>query len=63
MTLAAKELAMTQPGVTQHIRNLEKVLSLQFFHRNGKRLIPSKEAEVLYESLNDSLEKLESVLF
>lgn len=62
MTLAAKEMAMTQPGVTQHIRNLEEVLKVKLFERAAKKLIPSKEAEVLYSALVESIENLENVL-
>jgi DNA-binding transcriptional LysR family regulator len=62
MTLAAQEMGMTQPGVTQHIKNLEALLNVELFHRTGKKLIPSKSAEVLYEGLNESLENIETLL-
>lgn len=63
MTLAAKELGMTQPGVTQHVRNLESLLNVQLFHRLGKKLIPTKEAEAFYQGLSENLENIESLLF
>lgn len=62
MTLASKELAMTQPGVTQHIRNIENALNIQLFHRIGKKLVPTKEAETLYDGLFSPLEEIESSL-
>ena len=62
MTLAAKELAMTQPGVTQHIKNLERSLNIQLFHRMGKKLVASKEAENLYNGTHSSLAEIESTL-
>ena len=62
MTLAARELGMTQPGVTQHIHNLEAILELELFHRIGKKLIPSKQAEFIHEGLSTSLENIESIL-
>ncbi len=62
MTLAAKELGMTQPGVTQHIKNLETLLNVEFFHRLGKRLIPTKEAESFYQGLSENLESIENLL-
>lgn len=62
MTLAAKELGMTQPGVTQHIKNLESVLNVNFFQRVGKKLIPTKEAEILYQGLSENLESIETLL-
>lgn len=63
MTLAAKELGMTQPGVTQHIKNLESVLNVNFFQRVGKKLIPTKEAEILFQGVSENLESIESLLF
>lgn len=62
MTLASKELGMTQPGVTQQIRNLEQTLDVELFHRLGKRLVPTKESDVLFESLSHSLAEIETVL-
>lgn len=62
MTLAAKELGMTQPGVTQHIRNMENYLDVELFHRLGKKLVPTKEAEAIYDALNDSLNNIEAIL-
>ncbi len=53
---------MTQPGVTQQIRNLEKTLDVELFHRMGKKLVPTKEADILFESLSQSLTEIESVL-
>lgn len=62
MTLAARELGMTQPGVTQHIHNLEFVLDTELFHRVGKKIIPTKHAEFIYEGLTQSLENIEALL-
>jgi DNA-binding transcriptional LysR family regulator len=62
MTLAAKELGMTQPGVTQHIKNLETLLNVEFFHRLGKKLIPTKEAESFYQGLSENLDSIENLL-
>lgn len=62
MTLASKELGMTQPGVTQHIKNLENILNVPLFLRMGKKLVPTKEAEILFEGLNESLNNIETLL-
>ncbi len=62
MTLAAKELGMTQPGVTQHIKSLETVLNVNLFQRQGKRLIPTKDAETFYLGLSENLESIENLL-
>ena len=62
MTIAARELGMTQPGVTQQIKNLEYMLDVELFHRMGKKLVPTKEADVLFESLGPSLSDIENVI-
>lgn len=37
-SLAARRLAMTQPGVSQHLSRLEREIGRQLFDRKGKRL-------------------------
>lgn len=60
MTGAAKELAMTQPGVSQHIQNLESDLGLQLFVREHKKIIPTKAAVELFNRTIDFTSNLES---
>jgi len=62
MTLAAKELGMTQPGVSQHISTLESDLSLQLFVRDRKKIIPTKGAVTLYNSSIELVNNLQSTL-
>lgn len=47
-TLAAKELAMTQSGVSQHIAILEDILGTFLFERVGRVIQPTKTAEKFY---------------
>lgn len=51
MSKAASELHMTQPGVTQHIQNLELSLSQKLFDRVNKKLIPTTYAHSIYEQV------------
>lgn len=64
-TRAAYNLSLSQPAVTQHIKQLENELNIKIFHRVKNKFIPTKEGELLieyarknialYESLNQSL--------
>ena len=35
---ASKELFLTQPAISKHIRRLEENLNIQLFERNGKTI-------------------------
>lgn len=62
MTKAADFLHITQSGVSQHIAQLESSLDITLFSRAKKRLIPTKEAEVLYEQCSRQFQNLERTL-
>lgn len=62
MTKAAEILHITQSGVSQHISQLEFSLEVELFSRAKKRLIPTKEAEVLYEQCSKQFQNLERTL-
>ena len=44
---AAKELRLTQPSISQRIRELESTLDTSLFLRNGPRIKPTAEAHAL----------------
>ena len=46
---ASKELNLTQPTISSHIKILEEEFDLKLFERMGRTVIPTKQAEVLYE--------------
>ncbi len=46
-TAAADALSLTQPAVSQHIRQLEKENGITIFHRAGGQLKPTPEGEIL----------------
>lgn len=50
MTAAAKEMGLTQSGVSQHIKNLEQNLGQNLFDRLKHKLIPTREADSLAKS-------------
>ena len=46
---AAQKLYMSQPSVSNHVRNLEQSLQTTLIHRSGPRIRPTAEGEVLVE--------------
>lgn len=59
MTAAARELHLTQSGVSQHIRSFEDMLGAKLFDRINQRVVPTASASVLYENCKKSLAGLE----
>lgn len=59
MTAAARELHLTQSGVSQHIRAFEDMLSVKLFDRINQRVVPTTSASILYENCKKSLSGLE----
>ena len=49
-TKAAKELNLTQPAVSQHIRFLEQTYGVELFAHNGKRMELTRAGEILKRS-------------
>ncbi len=48
-TRAAEHLSLTQPAITQHIKQLEKELNIKIFRRVGKEIIPTNEGNVVIQ--------------
>ena len=48
ITLAAEELSITQPAVSQAIKQLEKLLGITLFVRTGKGVRLTSAGEMLY---------------
>ncbi|WP_297844229.1 LysR substrate-binding domain-containing protein [Pseudomonas sp.] len=61
MTIAAESLQITQPAVSRLIRDLEIVLSLRLFRREGNRLIPGTEAQLLYAEVDKFYQGIERI--
>ncbi|MCX8033885.1 MAG: selenium metabolism-associated LysR family transcriptional regulator [Thermodesulfovibrio sp.] len=58
---AAKEIFLTQPTISEHIKTLEEELKCTLFDRIGKKIIPTKEADILYEESLDLINKFENL--
>ena len=48
MTSASRKLLVSQPSISAAIRELEQEFDTPLFHRQGKRLLPTKEGDTLY---------------
>ncbi|MFK8138808.1 MAG: LysR family transcriptional regulator [Bdellovibrionales bacterium] len=63
MTMAAKNLHLTQSGVSQHIRSLEETLEIQLFDRINQRLIPTAKGKELFDKISVGLTTIEEALW
>jgi DNA-binding transcriptional LysR family regulator len=62
MTAAAKELHLTQSGVSQHVKAFEEVLGLVLFDRINQRVVPTSSAKYLYDHFKLGLSSIESAI-
>lgn len=60
-TKASEQLNITQPTISEHIRNLEKELDCRLFDRLGRSIMPTREAETLYPRALRILEQLQKL--
>ncbi|MEQ1875957.1 MAG: LysR family transcriptional regulator [Bdellovibrionia bacterium] len=63
MTEAAKELHLTQSGVSQHMTSLEEALGFRLFDRVKQRLIPTSIGQNLYDAWTVNFKKIEEALW
>ncbi|RPI37358.1 MAG: LysR family transcriptional regulator [Nitrospiraceae bacterium] len=55
---AAEELHLTQPTVSDHIKALEEELNCRLFDRLSRKIIPTREAEILFIHASEIIERL-----
>ncbi len=60
-TKAARELFLTQPAVSQHILALEHFYNTVLFDRTGKKIMLTRQGEILFEQTEELLEKFKEV--
>lgn len=58
VTHASEILCISQPAVTKHIRNLEKMLNIKLFERTNKGLILTENGINLYNDTKDIINNL-----
>jgi len=55
MTAAASKLSITQPAVSQQIRQLEKDFGVKLLSRNARKVKPTVQGQIFYEASNKIL--------
>ncbi|MBU3112408.1 LysR family transcriptional regulator [Clostridium lacusfryxellense] len=60
ITQAAKKLYVTQPSITNSIKNLEKELSIVLFDRSKKQLYPTVEGKVFLKRVDEILKQVDN---
>lgn len=58
---ASEELHLTQPTISNHIKALEDEFNSKLFDRLGRTIMPTKEAEVLYNHSLEIIEKADTL--
>ncbi|WP_348600671.1 LysR family transcriptional regulator [Phyllobacterium sp. SB3] len=59
LSAAARELALTQPAVSQQIAALERHLGIRLFHRSTRQLVLSEGAETYYRHVQEILQAVD----
>ncbi len=59
MKQAARDLLLTQPGVSQHIRKLETEIGIPLFTRGHKKIVPTQAGTKLFARIRPFIETLE----
>lgn len=61
MTLAASRLKITQPAVSQQIRQLERDLGVKLLVRDSRKIQPTIQGQLLYQTANKVLNQIANV--
>lgn len=63
VTRAAKKLKLSQPGVSFALTRLKKVLGYELFSRQGRNIIPTPQACLLYYNIKQPIELINEKIF
>lgn len=61
LTGTAEKLCISQPGVSLHLNSLEAYAGMVLFDRGTRKMVPTEQGKILYNSIVDQIDKLESV--
>lgn len=62
VTAAARDLAVSQPAVTKHLRNLEKHVGARLLERSSRVVRPTPQGQTLYDASRTALATIDSAL-
>ncbi len=60
LSAAAKELFISQPGVSLHLNSLEAYTGYKLFDRAARKMVPTEKGKMLYNFMIEALQKLET---
>ncbi|WP_430401680.1 LysR family transcriptional regulator [Fluviicola sp.] len=60
LSAAAKELYVSQPGVSLHLNSLESFTGYKLFDRSARRMVPTEKGKILYNFILEPIRKLET---
>jgi DNA-binding transcriptional LysR family regulator len=60
-TRAARELHLTQPAVSQHVRSLELAFRIPLLDRVGGRAVPTEAGEILFQHGAEILARMDAI--
>jgi DNA-binding transcriptional LysR family regulator len=62
VTAAARDLAVSQPAVTKHLRNLERHVGARLLERSARVVRPTAQGQALYETSREALVAIDAAL-
>lgn len=62
VTAAARDLAVSQPAVTKHLRNLERHVGARLLERSARLVRPTPQGRALYEASRLALDSIDAAL-
>lgn len=62
VTAAARDLGVSQPAVTKHLRNLERHVGARLLERSSRLVRPTPQGQSLYEASRSALSTIDSAL-
>ena len=62
MNKAADKLFIAQPTITSAVKDAEKEIGMQIFHRTHKGVIPTSEGEVFLDKIKSVFQHYEEIM-